>query len=156
MHRTMTEHTSAVGDTWLKIPAIYSQRVLLGFRQEWTVERPEPFISRIMTPPYVSSTPDVYHLPLPRGAPGRPRDLFLLMCSDGLGDLYDDRSRADIINRWVRTVGRSLDSREQGNLSFILLRDALGGADTRLVSQYLTVEMDEKWMDDVTVIVQRF
>ncbi|THH16583.1 hypothetical protein EW146_g4080 [Bondarzewia mesenterica] len=146
----------AVGDTWLKLPAIYSQRVLLGLRHDWNVERPGDYIARIISPPYVSSTPDVYHLPLPRGTPGRPRDFFLLMCSDGLADLYDERSRMDMANRWVRTIGRYLDSRGRGNVALHLLRDALGGEDTRLVSRYLTVEMEEKWMDDVTIMVQRF
>ncbi|KAI0042916.1 protein serine/threonine phosphatase 2C [Auriscalpium vulgare] len=147
----------ALGDTWLKVPAVYSQRVLLNFRREWNVERPEKYISRIRTPPYVSNVPDVQHVPLSPAAPGKRRDIFLVTCSDGLADLYPDLSRRDMINHWVMTVGRAVDSRTRvGNLASCLLRDALGGDDVRLVSQKLTVEIEEKWMDDVTILVQRF
>ncbi|KAA1472773.1 protein serine/threonine phosphatase 2C [Dentipellis sp. KUC8613] len=147
--------TRSVGDTWLKVPALYSQRVLLSMRHEWNVDRPEHYISRIRSPPYVSNEPDVQHLPLPRGSRGR--DLALIMCSDGLPDLYSRLSRRDATSHWARVVGRALDARSPApNLALLLLRDALGGDDVRLVSQYLTVEMDEKWTDDVTIIVQRF
>ena len=55
----------------------------------------------------------------------------------------------------VSVVGRTIENRAPGNLALSLLRDGLGGGDVRLVSQKLTVEMEEKWMDDVTIIVQR-
>jgi len=70
-------------------------------------------------------------------------------------DLYDGLTRADMIQRWITVVGRSIENRMRGNLAFSLLRDGLGGDDIRLVSQKLTVEMEEKWMDDVTIIVHR-
>lgn len=145
----------ALGDTWLKLPPIFSQRVLLDFRREWNVQRPETYVARVKSPPYVSNVPDVHHYPLPRGAPGQQRDLFLISSSDGLADLYDGQTRPDMIHRWVTVVGRSIENRTRGNLALSLLRDGLGGADIRLVSQKLTVEMEEKWMDDVTIIVQR-
>ncbi|KAI0319187.1 protein serine/threonine phosphatase 2C [Amylostereum chailletii] len=147
--------TRTLGDAWLKMPAVFSQRVLLNFRREWNVDRPETYISRVRTPPYVSSVPDVHHLPLPRPAPGRSRDMFLLMCSDGLPDLYQGRGRADMVSHWVRTIGRAWRSGAHDNLALALLRNALGGEDIRSVSQHLTVEMEERWMDDVTVLVQR-
>ncbi|KAI0302560.1 protein serine/threonine phosphatase 2C [Russula brevipes] len=148
--------TRSLGDTWLKLPPIFSQRVLLNFRREWNVQRPETYISRIKSPPYVSSVPDVHHIPLPKGSPGQQRDIFLISCSDGLADLYDGQARPDMIHRWVTVVGRALERRTRGeNLALSLLRDGLGGDDIRLVSQKLTVEMEEKWMDDVTIIVQR-
>ena len=145
----------ALGDTWLKLPPIFSQRVLLDFRREWNVQRPETYVARVKSPPYVSNVPDVHHYPLPKGALGQQRDLFLISCSDGLADLYDGQTRPDMIHRWVTVVGRSIENRTRGNLALSLLRDGLGGADIRLVSQKLTVEMEEKWMDDVTIIVQR-
>jgi len=147
--------TRSLGDTWLKLPPIFSQRVLLDFRREWNVQRPETYVARVKSPPYVSNVPDVHHYPLPRGAPGQQRDLFLISCSDGLADLYDGQTRPDMIHRWVTVVGRSIENRTRGNLALSLLRDGLGGADIRLVSQKLTVEMEEKWMDDVTIIVER-
>jgi pyruvate dehydrogenase phosphatase len=145
----------ALGDTWLKLPPVFSQRVLLDFRREWNVERPETYVSRVKTPPYVSNIPDIHHFPLLKVPPGQQRDLFLISCSDGLVDLYDGQVRQDMIHRWVRVVGRTIENRAPGNLALSLLRDGLGGGDARLVSQKLTVEMEEKWMDDVTIIVQR-
>jgi len=147
--------TRSLGDTWLKLPPIFSQRVLLDFRREWNVQRPETYVARVKSPPYVSNVPDVHHYPLPKGALGQQRDLFLISCSDGLADLYDGQTRPDMFHRWVTVVGRSIENRTRGNLALSLLRDGLGGADIRLVSQKLTVEMEEKWMDDVTIIVQR-
>jgi len=147
--------TRSLGDTWLKLPPIFSQRVLLKFRQEWNVQRPETYIARVKSPPYVSCVPDVHHIPLPKRSPGQKSDLFLISCSDGLVDLYGGLTRADMIQRWVTVVGRSIENRMRGNLALALLRDGLGGDDIHLVSQKLTVEMEEKWMDDVTMIVQR-
>lgn len=69
--------------------------------------------------------------------------------------MYDGLTRQDMIHRWVNVVGRAAGNRTRGNLALSLLRDGLGGDDIRLVSQKLTVEMEEKWMDDVTIIVQR-
>lgn len=37
-----------------------------------------------------------------------------------------------------------------------LLREAIGGNDVHAVSRNLTVEMEERWMDDTTIIIQRF
>jgi hypothetical protein len=42
------------------------------------------------------------------------------------------------------------------NLSLCLLRDAIGGDDVDAVSRYLTLEMDDKWIDDISIVVQRF
>lgn len=150
-----TRASPALGDTWLKLPPVFSQRVLLNFRREWNVQRPETYVARVKSPPYVSNVPDVHHIPLPKGLPGQQRDIFLISCSDGLADLYDGLTRQDMIHRWVTVVGRAIGNRSRGNLALSLLRDGLGGDDIRLVSQKLTVEMEEKWMDDVTIIVQR-
>ncbi|KAH8985978.1 protein serine/threonine phosphatase 2C [Lactarius hatsudake] len=148
--------TRSLGDTWLKIPSVFSQRVLLDFRREWNVHRPETYISRIKSPPYVSNVPDVHHIPLSKGSSGQHREYFLVLSSDGLADLYDGRTRTDMIHRWVTVIGQAIENRRRvGNLALSLLRDGLGGDDIRLVSQKLTVEMEEKWMDDVTIIVQR-
>jgi pyruvate dehydrogenase phosphatase len=148
--------TSALGDTWLKLPAIFSRRVLLNFRREWNVQQPEAYIARVKSPPYVSNVPDVHHIPLSKGGPGQQRDFCLISCSDGLTDLYDGRTRTDMIHRWVVVVGQAIENAtREGNLALSLLRDGLGGDDIRLVSQKLTVEMEDKWMDDVTIIVQR-
>ena len=119
------------------------------------MDRPETFISRIQSPPYVSSMPDVRHIHLPRSTTGSQARHALLLCSDGLPDLYNARfdSRAEMVAHWAQTIGDALDARSD-NAALVLLRDALGGDDVRSVSAHLTVEMDERWMDDTTVLVQ--
>lgn len=87
------------------------------------------------------------------------------MCSDGLTDLYiydDDRedltTLEQVIDTIVSVVGNHLmgehHDRRSGNVALHLLRDAFGGQDEDKVSRMLTVEMTEKWMDDVTILVQ--
>lgn len=95
------------------------------------------------------------HIQLSRSVTGSQARHALLLCSDGLPDLYNARidSRAEMVNHWAQTVGNALDARSD-NAALVLLRDALGGDDERSVSSYLTVEMDERWMDDVTILVQ--
>ena len=100
--------------------------------------------------------PDVRHIHLPRSTAGSQARHALLLCSDGLPDLYNTRfdTRAEMVAHWVQTIGMALDARSD-NAALVLLRDALGGDDARSVSSYLTVEMDERWMDDTTILVQR-
>lgn len=122
----------------------------------------EQYAGRILTPPYVSDIPDVHHYVFDTTADRQ--ESFLILCSDGLLDIYDNidvtLSESGLAERWVRIVGNSLKKqREQGlhrNLAFDLLRDAIGGEDIDLTSRNLTLEMDDKWIDDVTVLVQRF
>ena len=119
----------------------------------------EPHIPRIRTPPYLSSTPDVYHIQLQNEGPvASPR--LLILCSDGLSDLYDGYSFDEMAEEWTQVVGKELDAKPgpkagRANLALALLREAIGGADTQLVSRNLTVEMEERWMDDTTIVVQR-
>lgn len=120
------------------------------------------YAGRILTPPYVSDIPDVHHFAFDVTADSQ--ESFLILCSDGLLDIYDNidatLSTRDLAERWVRIVGSSLKKRSQQgvskNLAFDLLRDAIGGEDIDLTSRNLTLEMDDKWIDDVTVLVQRF
>ena len=106
-----------------------------------------------MTPPYLSGVPDVRHVDL---ASANASEAFLIMCSDGLMDLYDD-DRLNLEHvlapRWVGHV--AAQSRDSENLALALLRDALGGTDTDKVSRLMTVEMTFRWMDDTTILVQR-
>ncbi|OSD04020.1 protein serine/threonine phosphatase 2C [Trametes coccinea BRFM310] len=158
--------TRAIGDAWLKLPAVYAELVFKHLEADWlSAEVMESHVPRIRTPPYLSSTPDVYHIQLRNhsaqlsGAETSPR--ILILCSDGLSDLYDGYSFQDMAAEWTQVVGRVLDSKpgpgiERTNLALSLLREAIGGTDTQLVSRNLTVEMEERWMDDTTIVVQRF
>jgi pyruvate dehydrogenase phosphatase len=110
------------------------------------------FAERILTPPYVLNIPDTYHHIIDTG------DSFLILCSDGLPDLYGGMSTQQSADHWVTVIGKTLDSATSGgmpNLSLCLLRDAIGGDDADAVSRNLTLEMDDQWIDDVSIIVQR-
>ncbi|KAI9569568.1 phosphatase 2C-like domain-containing protein [Boletus coccyginus] len=155
--------TRAIGDTWLKVPSVYTRRVFGEYMPDWmSPPLVEQYAGRILTPPYVSDVPDVHHYVFDTAADRQ--ESFLILCSDGLLDIYDNidvtLSESGLAERWVRIVGNSLKKRrEQGlprNLAFDLLRDAIGGGDIDLASRNLTLEMDDKWIDDVTVLVQRF
>lgn len=149
--------TRAVGDTWLKVPSTYTHRAFAKHNPKW-ISPPllADYAGRILSPPYVSNVPDLYHLTL-----DNDRETFLILCSDGLLDLYGSSggqsSTQVLANKWAKIISRSLvhSGKATGNLAFYLLRDAIGGSDVSLVSQNLTLEMDEKWMDDVTILVQR-
>lgn len=113
-----------------------------------------------MTPPYLSNIADVQHVKL--DSQSEKDERFLIMCSDGLIDLYlyelqdseDMTTLEQIVDYLVAVVGNRADL--DSNAALYLLRDALGGNDEDKVSRSLTVEMAEKWMDDVTVLVQHF
>jgi pyruvate dehydrogenase phosphatase len=86
---------------------------------------------------------------------------FLVLYSDGLTDLYDGMGPQELANHVASTIGQTIDSNgshsgRRSNLALRLLRDALGGDDIYKVSRNLTVEMESKWMDDTTVVVQLF
>lgn len=119
------------------------------------------FITLSLTPPYLSNVADVQHVRLD---PGVKDGRFLILCSDGLIDLYADYSdNNEVINFGleqlmdyiVAVVGNRPDPDiANSNAALFLLRHALGGDNEAQVSQLLTVEMGGKWMDDVTVLVQ--
>ncbi|KAF8554716.1 protein serine/threonine phosphatase 2C [Imleria badia] len=150
--------TRAIGDTWLKVPSMYTRRVFGEYTPDWlTPPLVEQYAERILTPPYISDIPDVHHYVFDTTLD--KQESFLILCSDGLLDLYDNID-ATLSERWVRIIDNALKSRmEHGsprNLAFEFLRDAIGGGDIDLASRNLTLEMDDKWIDDVTVLVQRF
>ena len=155
----------ALGDVWLKLPAAYAELVFRHLDADWlSPELMEPHVPRIRTPPYLSSTPDVYHLALSVGAgtSGAPSRRALILCSDGLTDMYDGYTPQEMADEWTQVIGQALGSntgpnsgRPKTHLALSLLREAIGGSDTQLVSRCLTVEMEERWMDDTTILVQR-
>ncbi|KAH7888784.1 phosphatase 2C-like domain-containing protein [Phlebopus sp. FC_14] len=155
--------TRGIGDTWLKVPAIYTRRVFAEYIPDW-IGPPlvTEYAGRILTPPYILDVPDVHHYAF--DASNDRQEYFLILCSDGLLDLYDNvhaqLSEQELADRWVDIVGRSLKMRRDTGVSrnpaLDLLRDAIGGRDLALASRNLTLEMDDKWLDDVTILVQCF
>lgn len=126
-------------------------------------------MERNFTPPYLSYIPDIRHVRLTPSASttsdtNTAGEKFLIMCSDGLTDLYfvpgeSDSKLESSAERWMQVVSAasatSTDGGDEPNLALALLRDAIGGNDLDKVSRYLTVEMDHRWMDDTTILVQR-
>ncbi|KAG9316523.1 phosphatase 2C-like domain-containing protein [Chiua virens] len=54
--------TRGIGDTWLKVPSMYTRRVFGEYVPDWmTPPLVEQYAGRILTPPYVSDIPDVHH-----------------------------------------------------------------------------------------------
>ncbi|KAA1466523.1 protein serine/threonine phosphatase 2C [Dentipellis sp. KUC8613] len=140
--------TRAIGDHLYRLPRVWTERVFLecaeGFRTHTVVR---DFIVRNMTPPYLSNVAEMRHAELGRG------ENVLVMCSDGLTDLYyaDQNELQKTAKEWFSV----LDRRKEANAALRLLREGLGGNDRERVAQMMTVEMFERWMDDTTVIVQR-
>jgi len=149
-----TNHHSALGDFSFKLPAPYVERIFMkhmapGFV---TPERMEAFIHRISTPPYMTGVPDVTHVNL---ASLGSTSSFLIMNSDGLTDLSDDRLKLEMLTqKWVSLVGKEYPGESQ-NLALKLLREGLGGKDEDKISRMITVEMNWRWMDDTTILVVR-
>lgn len=134
----------------------------------------EQFLRRNLTPPYISADAEVVHRRLSAtGTPTPGPGHFLVLCTDGLGDLHEDvRGRPQALaERYVRAV-LGCEEHQQGrpisttmttnstpfsigeNYALKLLRSALGGDDLDAVSQLLTVQTDKAWLDDTTIIVQ--
>lgn len=143
----------AIGDVWLKLPGIYASRIYPNLRQKWIVpEKFKEYSKRILTPPYVSNIPDVYHHVLPDSP------CLILLASDGLvsaSTQYSDIDIRETVGHWIQIVAQGLDLDRSSNAALTLLRHVLGGDDTQVVSRNLTVEMEERWMDDTTILIQR-
>ncbi|EGO01335.1 hypothetical protein SERLA73DRAFT_179498 [Serpula lacrymans var. lacrymans S7.3] len=168
--------TRALGDHEFKIPAVYTRRVFLntqpGFRVSSNVLE---FIARNKTPPYLSNEADVRHVDMKSLD---NTESFLILCSDGLVDLYMyDEQRTGpldkIVARWVKIVGDSIARGDADVAPLLLLRDALDGdgparvvrkvivdgdaieEDKGRILRNIAMEMPDKWMDDITLAVQR-
>ncbi|KZP34532.1 protein serine/threonine phosphatase 2C [Athelia psychrophila] len=142
--------TRAIGDTWLKLPAMYTRTVFAGISNDIEADA-DTYTRRLITPPYVIGVPDTYHHII-----SSPED-FVVMYSDGLPDLHEDMDPQILADRMVAAVGSALSSpKKSRGLAMHLLRDALGNDDAASISRQLTLESDEKWMDDTSVMVQRF
>ena len=130
---------------------MYTEKVFLNADNGVLSDRVRSSIGRNITPPYMSGVPEVQHVELVKGTSS-----FVLMCSDGLMELYEDqRTELDEIlsKKWVDEVGKGYS--KKSNLALGVLREALGGEDEEKVSRMMTVEMSFKWIDDTTILVLR-
>ncbi|KXN90223.1 [Pyruvate dehydrogenase [acetyl-transferring]]-phosphatase 1, mitochondrial [Leucoagaricus sp. SymC.cos] len=152
--------TRALGDHEFKFHPVFTDHILArtnpGFKFFATTY--QDFLARIHTPPYLSNRPDVQHVNLTDR--DQYQEILLIMCSDGLLDLYLDSSPSLSLKQLPQVWLTALDTRDTSldaynNLSLALLRNALGGKDTEKVSRNITVEMTSRWMDDTTILVQK-
>lgn len=148
--------TRAVGDHAFKLPRIYTEKIFLNVKPGFRVPAAiESFIPRNLSPPYVSNLASVRYVNLHAQS---GCDYFILMCSDGLVDLYTDNpdraeSLASLVQKWVGIVGDVVrDDIQEAMLR--LFRHALGAEDIDSVSCMLTVDMPVAYMDDTTIILQ--
>ncbi|KAI0342056.1 protein serine/threonine phosphatase 2C [Trametopsis cervina] len=142
--------TRALGDHVFKLPSLYTERVFkIAYPDAHIVIKAEGFLPRCLTPPYLSNVPHVAHVDLGTVA---TEDAVLVIASDGLTDLKDEHHQVPLAlaERWVQVAAAS-DKPALG-----ILRDAMGGEDVEKVSFWVTVEMEDPWMDDTTVVVTRF
>ncbi|KZP34540.1 protein serine/threonine phosphatase 2C [Athelia psychrophila] len=152
--------TRAIGDHEFRLPAIFTERVFVrtkpGFKLSSVLA---DWLPRNKTPPYLSNVADVVHVDL---TATEREGRFLIMCSDGLTDLYlhdDDRKDINTLQEVADAIvnafsDRSTTSGVDDNTALHLLREAMGGSDEDKVSRNVTVEMAFRWMDDVTIIIQ--
>lgn len=112
----------------------------------------EEFILRNITPPYLSSTPDVVHHRLEAG------DQRLILCSDGLTDLYGEREvKEEEATQRIAQIALQKDEGDElegleGNRALHIVKNALGN-DLESQSAFLTIDFDFPHLDDITVIV---
>lgn len=140
---------SAIGDQAFKVDAVFAGRVFgLADPQSHIIARLGVFLPRLLTPPYLSSEPDVQHVFLGDTA---PEDTVLIMASDGLVDISKAHNKplSEIAPRWVEVASKKMDDKP----ALRILRDGMGGEDRQQVSFWMTVEMDTPWADDTTVLV---
>lgn len=151
----------ALGDHAFKMPSIFAQKVFLNARPGFRApDRVRAVIERMRTPPYVSSTADVVHRRL-QSSPSSPSSFALILCTDGMTELYERRGNPQSISRrWAELILRDAEAGTtsqiytglRGNKALHLLKDALGDTLQRQ-SMMLTSNANEPWMDDTTVIV---
>jgi pyruvate dehydrogenase phosphatase len=135
-----------------KLPAIYTERVLAlatpPFHKNYNVS---DLLARNLTPPYVSNRAEVDHIDLASLSPSATP--VLILCSDGLVNLYSRRSQVEDIAQAVQSWITTLTCEGSDNLALDLLWDALGGDGGIEVSSKIVQGMSNKRVDDTTVIV---
>jgi pyruvate dehydrogenase phosphatase len=117
----------------------------------------EHFLVQNLTPPYISAHAEVVHQKL---SPDRDNKQFLVLCTDGLTDVSGGGDPLQAAEDWAIFLGREArttkvaeSGRVVDNLAVELLYQVLGGEDAKRVSRALTLEMDQPWLDDITIAV---
>ncbi|KAF8647138.1 hypothetical protein AX16_006969 [Volvariella volvacea WC 439] len=152
--------TRAIGDCMFKLPLVYTNKVFKNHEVGYSAAVGlGEYLARNHTPPYVSNYAEVQHIDL-RSTLLKDCPKYLVMCTDGLADLYEDLGiELDQMGKtWVDVLGGIIGSsyiRNEPNLALKLLRYGLGDDDLEKVCPLMTVEADFRWMDDVTILASR-
>jgi pyruvate dehydrogenase phosphatase len=127
--------------------------VFLNAKRKFQIHKSiDEFLDRNLTPPYLSNQAESRHFKLKVDM----EEAYLIMCSDGLLDLYkESKDLPKLTEKWFRIIDEVSPQIGNTNLAVRLLRDGMGGNDNERVSRLITVEMEHKWMDDTSIIVQR-
>nr|GAT54429.1 mitochondrial type 2c protein [Mycena chlorophos] len=156
--------TRGLGDIPFKQPPAFTRRILYNLAPGFSDIGPwERCLERNITPPYISATPDVKHLPLPRrNSRSSARPSYLILATDGFAELCRGHAEGEkeLLREWAMREDNSPMTEEpdmdpQDNLACRLLREVLGGEDRAAVSCMLTLDVeDSQWVDDTAVVVQ--
>jgi pyruvate dehydrogenase phosphatase len=147
----LTERALGIGDVPFKLPPIFTRKVLYNLHPGFHASSPwEHFLVRNRTPPYISADAEVVHQRL-----GHEKH-FLVLCTDGFADLSNSEDSAHAAGDWSRILSRIASqsvAKTNTNLAAELLHQVLGGDNVDGVSRAITLELEEPWFDDATVIV---
>ena len=96
----------------------------------------------------MSSIPEVQHRKLDKSVTNK-----VIVATDGLRDLYGGRLSAteELIRRWVHVVMEEGDG-FGGHKALSLASDGLG-EELDAKSMWLTIDLDQAWLDDTTIVV---
>jgi len=142
-------------------------------RYKWTAQEQEevfkclpggrPVPKDCVTPPYVTSLPEVTHRRL------GPNDRFLIMATDGLWDELSSEEAVQLVGGWLDGAKEPISqtsSEKTKHFTFVdsdnaathLIRNALGGADEDALCALLGIPLDNsRWYrDDISVTVVFF
>ncbi|KAJ8507038.1 hypothetical protein ONZ45_g10553 [Pleurotus djamor] len=166
-----------LGDIPFKQHPDFSRRILYNLLPGLHDTSPwEEFLVRNLTPPYISSTPEITYRRLEQPSDKSPSLFsptprrFLILASDGFADLCgDEANEKNIMKKWAKgltaavsmkaedpfvSLTQHVSVRGSNNMALRLLRETLGGEDRYSVSRVLTLNMDTAWIDDTAIIVQ--
>jgi pyruvate dehydrogenase phosphatase len=143
---------SAIGDMPFKLPPIFTERVLAlatpPFHENYKIGE---LIARNRTPPYLSNRAEVKHVDIATAGPNHT--LILILCSDGLCDLYNRRSSIGDLSKDVQLWLTTSPIECGRNLALELLWDALSGDGEVQAATKIVRGMPGRRIDDTTVVV---
>ena len=136
-----------------KLPPIYTEHVHAlatpPFHENYKIGK---LITRNRTPPYLSSRAEVKHVNLVTMNPNSMP--MLILCSDGLCDLYKRRPPTSSLPKDVQLwLATAFPVECRSNLASELLWEALDGDSGRQAATKIVRGMPGRRIDDTTVVV---